>query len=244
MRWRSASADGRLIACSDLYAQLELADARSDAAEYQSADGRWLRRTVRDARAAAAAIELIADVTELRRAEQAARFLALPRRAHRAAEPAACSTTACARRSASRSAATAWCADAARATSTTSGRCNDTLGHGAGDAVLREVARAPRRRCVRKADTLARAGADEFALVVCDLQGRGRLPRGGRTSCSRRSAAEFRVGSRRLRLGGQHRRVAVPGRRRRRRRAAAQRRRGDVSRASSSAATRCASSRR
>ena len=42
---------------------------------------------------------------------------------------------------------------------------NDTLGHAAGDAVLREfVARV--LRCVRKDDFLARLGGDEFILVV------------------------------------------------------------------------------
>ncbi|HEX9396739.1 MAG TPA: GGDEF domain-containing protein [Burkholderiales bacterium] len=46
---------------------------------------------------------------------------------------------------------------------------NDERGHAVGDAVLREVA-ARLARCVRKADTVARHGADEFALVLCDLQ--------------------------------------------------------------------------
>lgn len=45
---------------------------------------------------------------------------------------------------------------------------NDTLGHKAGDAVLRE---ATNRLvgCVRKADTLARQGGDEFVIVIPDL---------------------------------------------------------------------------
>ena len=47
---------------------------------------------------------------------------------------------------------------------------NDRLGHAGGDGVLREVA-ARLARCVRKADTVARHGADEFALVLSDLQG-------------------------------------------------------------------------
>jgi diguanylate cyclase (GGDEF)-like protein len=45
---------------------------------------------------------------------------------------------------------------------------NDALGHGAGDAVLREVA-LRLAASVRRADTVARHGADEFALVLSDL---------------------------------------------------------------------------
>jgi diguanylate cyclase (GGDEF)-like protein/PAS domain S-box-containing protein len=46
---------------------------------------------------------------------------------------------------------------------------NDELGHRAGDAVLREVAQRL-ASCVRKADTLARHGGDEFVAVIPDLQ--------------------------------------------------------------------------
>jgi diguanylate cyclase (GGDEF)-like protein/PAS domain S-box-containing protein len=48
-------------------------------------------------------------------------------------------------------------------------RVNDELGHRAGDTVLREAAQRL-AACVRKADTLARHGGDEFVAVIPDLR--------------------------------------------------------------------------
>jgi len=45
---------------------------------------------------------------------------------------------------------------------------NDTLGHDAGDVVLR-VAAQRMAQALRGADTVARVGGDEFVLLLCDL---------------------------------------------------------------------------
>lgn len=47
---------------------------------------------------------------------------------------------------------------------------NDTLGHGCGDVLLREVAGRIRNR-VRESDTVARLGGDEFAIILEGLPG-------------------------------------------------------------------------
>ncbi len=46
---------------------------------------------------------------------------------------------------------------------------NDTHGHAAGDAALREVARLW-LGCVRKTDTIARLGGDEFGIMLANIQ--------------------------------------------------------------------------
>src|SRR5947209_4819807 len=49
---------------------------------------------------------------------------------------------------------------------------NDTLGHPAGDEVLKEAARRL-IACVRPRDLVARLGGDEFAILVEDVQHQG-----------------------------------------------------------------------
>nr|WP_305910152.1 EAL domain-containing protein [Methylomarinum sp. Ch1-1]MDP4519786.1 EAL domain-containing protein [Methylomarinum sp. Ch1-1] len=53
---------------------------------------------------------------------------------------------------------------------------NDTLGHDAGDCLLREAAERL-KSCIRGTDTLARPGGDEFTLIMSELDGLGSIDR-------------------------------------------------------------------
>ena len=133
-------------------------------------------------------IELVADVTELRRAEQAMRFLAyhdtltgLPNR--RLLDDRLRQAIRLAQRR-------------DRIVATLLIHIED-VGQ-VDDTVLREVAERL-IGCVRKADTLARTGAREFAIVVSDLREEADC-RIVADKVMEALGAEFRVGARRVQI--------------------------------------------
>ncbi len=52
---------------------------------------------------------------------------------------------------------------------------NDSLGHGAGDDLIRELS-ARLREAVRETDLIARQGGDEFLVLLADIESRERVP--------------------------------------------------------------------
>ena len=189
------SPDGQLVACSDAYERLAAAAPAGDLSEYQSPDGRWLRRTVRGLEDGGS-VELVTDISELRRAEQASRFLAyhdsltgLPNR--RLLDDRLRQAIRLAQRRDRMVATLLVHLEDLR-------EVGGALGEGACDAVLREVAERL-SGCVRKADTVARAALDEFALVVCDLKDAADC-RVVADKVTQALAPEFRVAGRKLRI--------------------------------------------
>jgi diguanylate cyclase (GGDEF)-like protein len=143
-------AEGRLVACNDAYRRVAASAPAGGAAPEHL-------RSVRSL-AGGGKLEVIADATELRRAEQANRLLAyhdaatgLPNR--RLLDDRLRQAIHLAQRRDRMVALVLVHLDQFRQ----------------GDAALRELAERL-SRCVRKADTLARCAADEFALVLTDLK--------------------------------------------------------------------------
>jgi len=148
-----------------------LASGESYACEFRivRTDGqvRWVVARGKVVDGAARMIGVSQDVTERKRQEEEARFLAyhdiltgLPNR--RLLDDRLKQAVYLAQRRDTKVAAMLIDLDSFK-------QVNDTLGHRAGDAVLRETARRL-AACVRKSDTLARHGGDEFVVVLPDLK--------------------------------------------------------------------------
>jgi diguanylate cyclase (GGDEF)-like protein/PAS domain S-box-containing protein len=141
--------------------------------EYQGRDGRWRQGSTTRMRAGGW-VGLVSDITELKRTqeelerrEEMVRFLAyhdsltgVPNR--RLLEDRLRQAVFQAQRRSGRVAAMLIDLDDFK-------QVNDSAGHGAGDLVLQEVAMRL-AGCLRKADTLARQGGDEFVIVMSDVQ--------------------------------------------------------------------------
>lgn len=76
---------------------------------------------------------------------------------------------------------------------------NDTLGHAAGDELLEEVASRLRDR-IREADTAARVGGDEFAVLFARIEGEDAAVRAARRIL-RAFDAPFRISGHEVELG-------------------------------------------
>ena len=108
-------------------------------------------------------------------------------------------------------------------------KVNDTLGHAAGDEVLRQAA-ARIRACVREIDTVARLGGDEFVVLLeTDVRPDtpGIIGERIRAAFARPTSSGRALG---VRCGATIGVIALPRPRARSRRPARLRRRGDVPR--------------
>jgi diguanylate cyclase (GGDEF)-like protein len=135
------------------------------AVEFRLTDGRYIRVAERHTRDGGT-VGVPADITEIRRAEAALRRLAyydtltgLP--SLRLGKDRLNSALAGARRRDNKAALMFVDLDGFKA-------INDTLGHEAGDHVLKEVARRL-LSTVRETDTVFRIGGDEFSMVLTDV---------------------------------------------------------------------------
>lgn len=71
---------------------------------------------------------------------------------------------------------------------------NDTLGHAAGDMLLRQVGERL-NSCLRGSDTVARIGGDEFVLLLEGSPAEGHAPRAVQSKIAEAFAAPFLLGS-------------------------------------------------
>ena len=103
---------------------------------------------------------------------------------------------------------------------------NDSLGHAAGDEVLRQTAERL-KQCVRETDTVTRLGGDEFTIILSQIRA-ARDPESVAEHVLRVDGGAVRRRGQRAFPECEHRHRALPGGRRTAERAAAQRRHRDV----------------